>query len=44
VLILSTMNNLFSSLSIATPTQLIIKGLVVVLAVAFEEFVRRVPS
>jgi ABC-type xylose transport system permease subunit len=42
VLIFSTMNNPFSSLSIAT--QVIIKGLVVVLAVAFEEVVRRVPS
>jgi ribose/xylose/arabinose/galactoside ABC-type transport system permease subunit len=41
VLILATMNNLFSSLSIATPTQMIIKGVVVVAAVAFEEVVRR---
>jgi ribose transport system permease protein len=41
VLILATMNNLFSSLSIATPTQMIIKGVVVVAAVAFEELARR---
>jgi ribose/xylose/arabinose/galactoside ABC-type transport system permease subunit len=42
VAILATMNNLFSSLAIATSTQSVIKGLVVVLAVAFEELARRI--
>lgn len=38
--ILATMNNLFSSLSVQAPAQNIIKGLVLVAAVAFEELVR----
>lgn len=41
VLILATMNNLFSSLSVDPSIQNIIKGLVIIAAVAFEEFVRR---
>lgn len=44
VSILATMNNLFSSMSIASPTQNIIKGAVLVAAVAFEVVVRRVTT
>jgi ribose transport system permease protein len=44
VAILATMNNLFSSMSIASPTQNIIKGAVLVAAVAFEVVVRRITT
>jgi ribose transport system permease protein len=44
VAILATMNNLFSSMSIASPTQNIIKGAVLVAAVAFEVVVRKVTA
>jgi len=41
VLILATLNNLFSSLAVETPVQNIIKGGVVIAAVAFEMVIRR---
>ncbi len=44
VAILATLNNLFSSMSIASPTQDIIKGGVLVAAVAFEVIVRKVSA
>jgi ribose transport system permease protein len=44
VLILATLNNLFSSLAVETPVQNIIKGCVVIAAVTFESASRRRPS
>ncbi|GAA1828312.1 ABC transporter permease [Pseudonocardia ailaonensis] len=41
VLILATMNNLFSSLAIETPVQNVVKGAVIVAAVAFDGYARR---
>jgi ribose transport system permease protein len=41
ICILATMNNLFSSLAIGTPVQNVIKGVVVIAAVAFEAYARR---
>jgi ribose transport system permease protein len=40
VLILATMNNLFSSLAVDTPVQQLIKGAVVIVAVALETYTR----
>jgi ribose transport system permease protein len=41
LLILATLNNLFASLAVETPTQSVIKGAVVIAAVAFESLGRR---
>jgi ribose transport system permease protein len=41
VCILATMNNLFSSLAVGTPVQNVIKGVVVIAAVALEAYARR---
>jgi ribose/xylose/arabinose/galactoside ABC-type transport system permease subunit len=41
VLILATLNNLFSSLALDAPLQNVIKGAVLIVAVAFEGLGRR---